>query len=165
MFHDYPSFLNIFYSSLFIWSCPPSHPYLESLPSRWIFMLFGGGSQKVGPPVGRISLSSRFCLFSHFMDPGHSWFPLNSAILYSSLSSIFCPCIIGMDHLPSIHHRDFFISLMVTFSWFPSVLRHGILFSPGFFPLGLSRRGIMRRSCVHDTGFCDCAGVGVSGAV
>lgn len=29
--------------------------------------------------------------------------------------------------------------------------------------LSLSRRGIMWRSCVHDTGFCDCGGVGVSG--
>lgn len=29
--------------------------------------------------------------------------------------------------------------------------------------LSLSRRGIIWRSCVHGTGFCDCGGVGVSG--
>lgn len=103
--------------SLFFWSFLSSQSSLfgESLLSRWIFMQFEGGSKKVGPPSERSRFPTGFACCPHFMDPHHSCFWLNSAIFCTYPSLIVCPCIIGMDHLPSNHHGDFFIYLMFTF--------------------------------------------------
>lgn len=56
--------------------------------------------------------------------------------------------------------RVVFIYLMSTFVWlvfFHVTSWHFVL--TWLLSLSLSRRGIMWRSCVHDTGFCECVGV------
>lgn len=55
-------------------------------------------------------------------------------------------------YLPHVHVELIFFHVI---SW------HFVL--TWLLSLSLSRRGIMWRSCVHGTGFCDCGGVGVSG--
>lgn len=153
--------------SLFFWSFLSSQSSLfgESLLSRWIFMQCEGGSEKVGPPVGMtlafqqvspvfpfhgptpqlLLVEPRHLLHIPFFDclSMRHW---NGSFAFDSSRRLLC-----LSHL----HLSL-ISFRVT-SW------HFVL--TWLLSLSLIRRGSMRRSCVHDTGFCDCAGVGESGAV
>lgn len=134
MFHDYPSFLNIFYSSLFFWSFSPSQSSLfgqfvvtVDFHAIWRWITESGTSCRKDLIFQQVLLVFPF----HGSKPQLISIELRHPLLITFFDFL------SMHHRngsPSIHHSDFFIYLMVTFSWFPSVLRHGIWFSPGFFP-------------------------------
>lgn len=168
MFHDFPSsFFNIFYPYLCFSgvSFPLNHPYLERVcchggfscsvkadRRRWDPCRNDLAFQQVspvfpfhGPPPQLLLVEQRHLLHIPFFDclSMRHW---NGSFALDSSRRLLC-----LSHL----HLSL-ISFRVT-SW------HFVL--TWLLSLSLIRRGSMRRSCVHDTGFCDCAGVGESGAV
>lgn len=149
---------------LLFWTCLSSQSsFFGGSLSRWIFMQFESGSVKVGPlsewscystgsPCFPISWTHATVAFD-WTAPSFAH-PLLWLSVHASLEWIICFQFITATSLSHVHLQ--LISFHVT-SW------HFVL--TWLLSLSLIRRGIMRRSCVHDTGFCDCAGVGVSGAV
>lgn len=112
-----------------------------------------------GNPVGIISLSNGFCLFSHFMNSRvmlpfglplsflHTSFPLRLSILASSKEV--------QNHQLSIHLKEclYLSHVHLQLISFHVISWHFVL--TWLLSLSLSRRGVMWRSCVHDSGFCD----------
>lgn len=140
---------------MFIWT---------DLPVMMDFHLIWRWITESGNPMGINSHSNGSCLFFHFMNPRvmlpfglplsvlHTSFPLQ---LYALTSSKWI-----QNHQPLIRVY-LFSHVHLKLIFFHVISWHFVL--TWLLSLSLSRRGIMWRSCVHGTGFCDCGGVGVSG--
>lgn len=130
-----PVVIHLFFSE--VCSCLSSL-FGKTFPCWWIFILSGGGSQKVGTLREWIHFPMGFAcspiLWIHV-----SFFPLVSHRHFFTRLSLFnCtslrePSTGTQNHQSSVFKIRFFY-LMSTFSLFPSMFFHDILFWLGFFP-------------------------------